>query len=246
MSRVPRSRVRRALGALLTGGLLVGVSPAGGQISLSGAHVFSSTHTGEIYGDQHWNTVGGDRNWNLYASAMADGTGLLNHGNAAGASLDAVLAAGENTFYLFGAPNHVLAYHGINLFFGALRELRISAFSPLGGSTFSASSASCTPGLVSGCEPASGALAFSRGGYTVELTDFYWGAPATHGRDVVQPLAATPDGKSDFVGRVTLTVSGSGAIGTGPSSVAPEPASMILLGSGLAGLVGAARRRRRS
>lgn len=228
------------------GGLVVGVSPAGGQISLSGAHVFSSTSTGEIYTGQHWNTVGGDRNWNLYVAAMADGAGLLNHGNAAGASLDAVLTAGENTFYLFGAANHVLHYHGINLFFGALQELRISALAPLGGSTFSANSASCTPGLVNGCGPASGALAFSQDGYSVELTDFYWGAPATHGRDVAQPFSATPDGKSDFVGRVTLTVSGSGPIGTGPSSVAPEPASMILLGSGLAGLVGAARRRRRS
>lgn len=228
------------------GGLVVGVSPAGGQISLSGAHVFSSTSTGEIYAGQHWSTVGGDRNWNLYASAMADGGSLLNHGNAEGASLEAVLSAGENTFYLFGAANHVLHYHGINLFFGALQELRIAAVAPLGGSTFSASSASCSPNLVSGCGPAAGVLAFSQGGYTVELTDFYWGAPATHGQDVVQPFAAAPDGKSDFVGRVTLTVSGSGPLGTGPSSVAPEPASMILLGSGLAGLVGAARRRRRS
>ena len=81
---------------------------------------------------------------------------------------------------------------------------------------------------------------FVDGSTTVFLGGFNIVSPITGiSPDQVDAYNNAPNGNPDYTGSFTLRV-------TGPDTALPEPASMMLLGCGLVGLLAASRRLRRA
>jgi hypothetical protein len=231
--------MRRWTSPLVALALLLALGPGTASATfLSGAIVFSTDADGNASGGQIWNALGGDGFFNLYLTSGTPAAPFLNSGNGAAASVNVALTPGTYTFALFGNPGGAIANNGINLFFnGANASPGLSAFAPLqsagnpnpGFSVIPPGRSTLTLGGAG--VGSSGSLGFDDGSTTVTLTDFQWATPAFLGLDRVSSNDNTPGGGNDFVGSISLSVTG-----------VPEPSGLALVGLGAAVLLGYARR----
>ena len=232
-------------GMLLPGALasLLGLAgvPASAQ-SLTGAMLFSTNSTGAASGGSFWNTRSGDFAFNLW---LQQGGTFVNGPSDAQAGISVPLTPGVYTYSLYGEPGASTGFDGINLFFDNAAAPSLSAFGPTQTgatpSTFDDDGSPQTLALDTTSTPGAGALSFQQGGNTVTLTDFTWAVPTVFNTDQVSAFTATPSGADDFVGSLTLNV-------TGPAAAVPEPSPCALLAIGLlpVGLTLRARKRRQA
>src|SRR5689334_14830446 len=85
-----------------------------GATTLTGLVNFSADAAGNFSGGQVWNTLGGDAPFNLYVET---GSGFVNHGTAALASINLALVPGVQTFAIWGQPGGPNLFERPNLFF---------------------------------------------------------------------------------------------------------------------------------
>jgi hypothetical protein len=231
-------RARRGSGGLLRAARAAALAAltfgaarsAEAQLFLTGANLTAPDGAGNFSGT-YWNTLGNDFWFNLY---FRQGGTFLNSGNGAGASINIPLVVGTNTFDLFAQPGSLQSW-AMNLFFNPGQTLGISVKGTVGSSAFTANAAPCTSDVAhTVCLPGSNSLSYTSGPYTATLTAVQWNAPTA---DVVQSANNVPGGGLDYAGTLTLTV-------VGPQSNVPEPATLALLGTGLAAVAGVAARRR--
>lgn len=181
--------------------------------TLFGVVNLSTDFSGNAVGDQVWNTVGGDGLYNLY---LDEGSGFVNTGDGAGASVNILLTPGVHTFSIYGEPGLSSTNWGLNLFFNgnastpgiSARNLQGAAAALAvanGGSTFALDGTTSVAGANT--------LTFIDGGTIVTLTGYSWNLPAS--ADLVSGFDTTPSGNADFFGSFTLEV----------TSDIPEPAA---------------------
>jgi hypothetical protein len=180
----------------------------------------------------YWNTLPGDSYFNLY---LKDGVGFINNGNGAGTPISINLLPGAYTFNIFADPGAGNSF-GLNLFFNSDPNTPgISVSGPVDTASFGPN-AGITRRLDGNATPGANTATFVDGSTTVVLTGFTVASPAAV--DQVSPFDNVPNGTPEFTGSFSLRV-------TGPAASAPEPASVMLFGVGLAFLMAATRRRRR-
>ena len=200
--------------------------------TLTGAGIIGTDASGNTTGN-FWNTLGGDGFYNLYL----ENGGFLNNGDGDGARININLAPGSYTFNVFGDSGGGNRF-GLNLFFnGDDTTPRISVFGPVDSTSF-APNAGVTRQLNGSGIAGANTDTFVDGANTVTLVGYTLNSPVA--TDLIGPLNNAPNGIAEFTGSFSLRV-------TGPDPAeAPEPASMMLLGSGLALLLAGSRRLRRS
>jgi hypothetical protein len=205
----------------------------------------NSTASGSL-----WDTVGGNQAYNLYiapgtASSVTNAGQFLNSGNTASSTaINLPLTVGTHTFSIFG-DNHPGYSQGLSLFFdGNNGNPGISVYAPLRTGLIEppiAADCAPTPVLGMGLKLAPGActLSFFDGKNTITLTDYFWQRSDSlgHAVDLVSATSTNSDGKADFVGQFTLTVSAGDSGVAGSISAIPEPLSAALFGTGLIGLL---------
>ncbi|HEY2154956.1 MAG TPA: PEP-CTERM sorting domain-containing protein [Isosphaeraceae bacterium] len=224
----------------LVGLLALGASSARAAF-LTGAVVYSTDAAGAASSGEYWNTTGGDNRYNLYV-AIGPGDPILNPGDGASTSLNFPLPVGTYTYDIYGEGSTKIDHYGLALFFNGNNSApAIAAFTATNTASATAvTTADGSVGLDSSSASSPGTLTFVDTTTTVTLTNFSWNAPTTGGLDRVSGYGSTPSGSPDFLGSFTLTVTPN----LGTPATAPEPASLALLGVGLAGVFGIARRRK--
>ncbi len=217
--------------AFLLGGLLL--APAAATAStLTGAVLMNTDVLGNA-GSDYWNTLAFDGGiFNLY---LKNGAVFVNNGEGAGTRININLPPGSYTFNIFAEPGSGSSF-GLNLFFnGNDNTPGISVFAPVNTSGFGPNPG--TTRQLNGVTVAgANTNTFVDGSTTVVLGGFNVVSPvAGVSPDLVDAYNNVPNGNPDFTGSFTLRV-------TGPDVSLPEPASLMLLGSGLVGLLAASRR----
>jgi len=190
-----------------------------GATTLTGLVNFSADAAGNFSGGQVWNTLGGDGPFNLYVD---NGSGFINHGNAALTSLNLALVPGVQTYAIWGQPGAPNLFEGLNLFFNgnnATPGISAKNNTNTGGGSATANGGS-TLTLAAAAVPGANTLTFIDGATTVILTAYSWNTPGNNTVDRVQGYDDTPGGGADFVGAFTLDVRVAGV---------PEPATALLL-----------------
>ncbi len=219
------------------GGMIFGGSAAAS--TLSGLTEFSTDANGNSFGGQVWNTLGGDFIFNLYVAPgpIATNNAFVNHGNGALASINIPLAAGANTFSIFGQPGGDTGHAALNLFFNGNNSMPgVSVFAATRTGALEPSFAAnggTTLTLAGGSVPGANTLSFVDGSNTITLTDYFWATPSVFNLSRVSAFDDSPSGTSNFVGQFTLTSSG-------PTQRVPEASTLALFGVGLVGLTGVA------
>lgn len=225
MSRLPLvpARVATPLAAAL---VAVAATTAAAQANFTGLTIYGASTLGGAPTAEVWDTQpGGSADVFLSASAAATNPSdflnpneTLNHG---------LLTAGAYTFYLRGVSAFDSRYYAAQLFFNGSSLPGLTAFAPFncGGP-----STPCDQNTVVG--PRS----VDVGGRTITFRSFSW---AQAPDDRVSYYSVGAGAGNDYAGVLQFDVAPAA-----PPTVTPEPATLGLLGAGLAGLAGARRRRR--
>ena len=189
-------------------------------------------------GINYWNTLGQDGGiYNLY---LKDGLSVVNSGEGPTTRINIDLLPGSYTFNIFADSVAAGTSFGLNLFFNLNDNAPgISVFGPADSFSFSPNSGS-TRQLNGAAIAGANTATFVDGSTTVFLTGFNIVSPVVGASpDEVDAYNNAPNNNPDFTGSFSLRV-------TGPGTELPEPASMMLLGGGLIGLLAASRRLRRA
>jgi len=208
--------------------------------TLTGAVLMDTDGTGNA-GGNYWNTLGQDGGiYNLYLKD--GGLGFVNSGAGATTRINIDLLPGSYTFNFFADSVAAGTSFGLNLFFNLNDNAPgISVFGSADSFSFSPNSGSTRElnGItIAGANTAT----FVDGSTSVFLTGFNIATPVVGvAPDEVDAYNNAANNNPDFAGSFSLRVTG-----PGPDTQMPEPASMMLLGGGLVGLLAASRRLRRA
>jgi hypothetical protein len=184
------------------------------QVSLTGAIAFSADSAGNISANEVWNTLGGDERWNLWPTYPGTSGGFISGPTDGQAGISMPLYDGTYTLGLYAEPNFDVQNIGLNLFFNGSTPPSISVFAAInmpsapqvppfysnGGTTYQLNGLDRTLG--------SGSLSFAAGSSTVTLTGFRWSHPDVENVNRVGIYSTGSDRRTDFVGEVTLNVTG--------------------------------------
>lgn len=237
--------IRRALAVAGVVGLVAGPSAASAQPILTAASSWGTCSAlagawqefGSCggFGTNYWSTEPAQR-LAMYLTTNPNITPLTPF-NPTGPLAPIALTLGVNTIYF--AQNGVAGWTplggftelGFNLMFDGNTNASISGWNALGVGGVQALAPNSATWNPYGGSASSAGLTYSHAGYTVTLSDLRF----LNGNDQVGPDFDSPDGREDWSGSFRLDVR---------TATVPEPASIVLLGAGLAGLIAVRRRTR--
>lgn len=236
---VLRGGARAIRGGVVAMTLLAAATPAFAQGTLSDVTVYCTDNTGTFCRSEFWNTVPQDAGYNAFVTTSIGGSFL----NPAG-TLSVPLTLGSNTFYVYAEPGSPQSFFGINLYLNGGTTPLVSGFAPQNGNgtvssnagmtTFSNAPATGSIGTVPG-----GPLSTTIDGFQYTLTFFAFNTTQQFG-DRVSPEFPVASGNGDFLGQFVITVA------PATVGVVPEPSTVVLMASGLLGVLGVTIRRRRA
>ncbi|HUA68827.1 MAG TPA: hypothetical protein VMA13_09795 [Candidatus Saccharimonadales bacterium] len=220
---------------VLTTVLALPLASVYGQTYLTDITLFSADAYGNFIPPDIYETRYNE-NFDVWIQSGALGGPFLNGPTSETAQPNILLPLGVDTFTLPTSPGADAPLFGINLFFNGSVTPSISAYglmltAPSEPHLFLADSAPNTTAPDGLTIPGAGTLSFVSGNEQITLTDFYFATPSVYNVDMVGAFSTGPDGKDDYVGGITLSV----------TSV-PEPQLSLWIIGLLSGMVATYRR----